>query len=128
MRKVFLVVFLVLLMGGSALSANTLTFNEIVNKQNKPAAVLVYSDWADDKEAVFNVFDEYQMKYAKKYNFLKLNIASEDAKIFNKTFYIYPNLPYIILFKDKGKTSRYIIKECILKDGCMRDKFDYFIN
>lgn len=127
MRKFFISFIVTLLISTMAFSANILTFEEAVNKQ-KPAAVLVYSDWADDKEAVFNVFDEYQLNYAKKYNFIKMNIASEDAKTFNKTFYIYPNLPYIILFKDKGKTSRYVTKECILRNSCIQDKFDFFIN
>ena len=92
----------------------------------KPSVVLIYADWADDAVAVMGQFRGLEAEYSKKYNFVELNIASPETKAFNKTYHIYPNLPYILLFKDKAKTTRAIAKDCILNNECIKEKLDIF--
>lgn len=105
--------------------AKAVTYSEAITK-SKPCAVIIYADWADDLESVMSVFDSMEQVYGKKYNFVKLDIASSETKKFNKTYYIYPNLPYIMLFKEKGKTSRFLTKDCINDSACIKDRFDFF--
>ena len=62
------------------------------------------------------------------YNFVYLDIASEDTKLFNQKYHIYPNLPYVLLFKDRGRISRYLQKNCINDEACFTEKLNFFAN
>ena len=94
----------------------------------KPCAVLIYADWADDAIPILGQFKGWEAEYGQIYNFVELNIASPEAKAFNKNYYIYPNLPYILLFRNKGKTTRAVGKSCILDNECMKEKLEIFID
>ena len=87
---------IMLLIFGLTLKAKAMDFQKAVNDK-KPSVVLIYADWADDAIAVLGQFKGLQAEYSKKYNFVELNIASPETKAFNKTYHIYPNLPYILL-------------------------------
>ena len=50
------------------------------------------------------------------------------TKEFNKKFHIYPNLPYVLLFKDGGRVSRYLQQTCILDDACFSERLNMFTN
>ena len=127
MKKIF-VLFAILML--SAIRTNTvkaITFEEAFS-QSKPIAVLIYADWADDYLETLKAFDEIEPQYSNKYNFVRLNIADKDTKVFNKTFHIYPGLPYVLLFKDRGRISRYLKKDCVLDSSCIGDKLHVFGN
>ena len=103
------------------------TYEELV-AQSKPSAILIYADWIDNVQPTLTAFDAMQPIYGKKFGFAKVNICDKEAKAFNQRNYIYPNLPYIILFKDRGRISRIINRDCILDDACIKERFDFFAN
>jgi len=116
---------ILLLIFGLTLKAKAMSFEQAINNK-KPSVVLVYADWADDAVAVKGQFKGLEAEYSKKYNFVELNIANPETKVFNKTYHIYPNLPYILLFKDKAKTTRAIAKDCVLDGECIKEKLNVF--
>ena len=107
--------------------ANAASFEEVMT-QSKPCAVLIYADWADNLAAVTATYGAMEQAYSNKYNFTKINICKDEAKNFNKNFYIYQNLPYILLFKERGRMSRAITRDCILDNSCIKDKLEFFAN
>lgn len=117
---------ILLLLFGLTLKAKAIDFQKAI-ADKKPSVVLIYADWADDAIAVMGQFKGLESEYGARYNFVELNIASPETRLFNKTYHIYPNLPYILLFKDKAKTTRAIAKDCILDNQCVKDKLDIFI-
>lgn len=126
MKKIFLFSLMILTFF-TVNRANSITYEEALN-QSKPMAIMIYADWADNLPETQQIFDAMSALYGKQYNFIKLNIASSDTKAFNKTYHIYPNLPYVLLFKDRGKISRYLQKNCILDKACFASKLDVFKN
>ena len=96
--------------------------------QSKPMAVLIYADWADNVQAIVTAFQLQSQQVGDKYNFVTLNIADKAAKEFNARYHIYPNLPYVLLFKNNGKISRYVQKDCVLNSSCFAEKIKNFAN
>ena len=109
------------------LSANADDFLSLLS-QKKPYAVLIYADWADNKESALQAFDNIQGTFENRYNFSSINIASQDAKAFNQKYYIYTNLPYVMLFKENGRISRWIGRDCLIDSSCMKDQLELFAN
>ena len=127
MKKLLgLLLTLVLFLGSSA-QAERVKFDEGL-AMKKPLAVLVYASWADDLDKVALQYGLYEQSYDKKYNFAYIDIATEDAKSFNKKFQIYQDLPYVLLFKDNGKITRYLKKDCIMDNGRFKQRLDFFVN
>lgn len=110
--------------GISAVKAATL---EELFTQQKPLAVIIYAEWADNYQNYVDAFKKIDGVYGNQMNYFELNIASEDTKFFNQRYHIYPNLPYILLFKDNGKVSRYIQKDCILDESCLQTRVKSFM-
>lgn len=106
--------------------SNATTYTEGI-KDSKPMALLIYADWADNASDMIGQFKIQEAKYGKLYNFVLLNIASADTREFNKKYHIYPNLPYVLLYKDGGKISRYIQQNCVFDNACFAEKLDFFI-
>ena len=127
MKKFLSLLFLLTVMLMSPLSAYALKYEEAIN-QSKPMAILVYAPWADNQQTCMQAFKAMEQQYAAQYNFVLINIATADAKAFNKTYHIYPNLPYVLLFKDRGKISRYLKADCVMNNTCFTDKLNLFIN
>ncbi len=127
MKKVFVSLFLVLLIVLSSNVVKAMTYEEALN-DSKLMSVLIYADWADNMGPVNQVFNEMSQNYSDKYNFVRLNIASSDAKLFNKRYHIYPNLPYVLLFKEGGKVSRYLQNSCVTDSACFSEKLKMFAN
>ncbi len=127
MKKVLSLLFLLTIILFSANKTNAMSYEEASN-DSKPMALLVYASWADDIDKVKQTFDALSQRYDKKYNFVTLDIASSDTKAFNKKYHIYPNLPYVLLFKDRGKISRYLQKDCAQDNSCFAQKLDMFAN
>ena len=109
------------------LSTNAATYSEVIS-QTKPCAVLIYADWADDIQNTLSAFGTTASQNSAKYNFATLNIADEETKKFNKVYHIYPNLPYVLLFKDKGKVSRLLKRDCVESSSCFQEKLNLFAN
>ena len=114
-------------MGVFAATQTTMTFEEGI-KQSKAMALYLYADWADGAEQGKTAFNQMKSRYSDKYNFITLNIADKDAKAFNKMYHIYPNLPYVLLFRDGTRFSRFINMECLNSPSCFSGKLDVFVN
>ena len=127
MKKIFSMLFLLTLLLCNTTSANALKYEEAIN-QSKPMALFVYADWADDAAKLKQSFDAMEKKYGNTYNFVSMNIASADTKEFNKKYPIYANLPYVLLFKDRGKISRYLQRTCVMDTSCFSEKLNFFAN
>lgn len=93
----------------------------------KPMILLIYADWATDYKAYIKVLEALEKEYGEKFNFVKLDIAKSETAAFNTKFHIYPNLPYILMFRDGGKISRYIQRNCAIDYSCTEAKMKSFL-
>ena len=123
--KKFLALLTLLFVFGFSNSANALTYEQAMS-QSKPVAILVYASWADDINTIIPAFNTMAQNYGDSYNFVLMDIADKSTKAFNNKYHIYPNLPYFLLFKDGGKISRYLKKDCILDSSCFAERLDFF--
>ena len=109
-------------------AVSRVTFEEAFNEVNRtPMLVLVYANWADDYRNCLNTFRELEDIYGDTFNFVELNIASEETRAFNARFKIDQNLPYVLMFRDGGKISRYLNSECLLNESCISSRIKSFI-
>ncbi len=109
-------------------STKALNFEEAFNQTSRtPMVMLIYANWADGYENCIVQFRTTQRALGNKFNFVELDIANKDAKAFNRRFHIYPNLPYILMFRDGGKVSRYIPQDCANSSACVIPKLKSFI-
>ena len=120
-----LLIFLVAIICFQKVQATT--YEEIVSSP-KPGAVLIYADWADNVQPALAAFGTVEQSFSGRYSFAKINICTKDAKAFNQRNYIYPNLPYVLLFKERGRMSRSVSSDCLLNESCIREKLDIFAN
>ena len=128
MKKALTVLFVSFIMFAGVIKANAITFEEGLSISDKiPMAVIIYADWADNYQNYLNAFRGMQSIYGKDYNFVELNIAAKDAKAFNSRYHIYPNLPYALMFRDGGKISRYVQRDCLINDSCFETRLKSFI-
>ena len=126
MKKIFLLsIFLLSILFFNTPKSNAVTLEEALS-QSKPVALLLYADWADGAQSMLSLFNQMEQQYGNSYNFVKINIANKEAKLFNQKFYIYPNLPYIMLFRDRGRISRFLQKDCASNSSCFKEKLDLF--
>lgn len=95
--------------------------------ETKPMLVLIYAKWADDYTTYLQSFRKTQEEFGDKFNYVELDIASPDAKVFNSRYHIYPNLPYILMFRDGGRVSRYVPNNCAKQDSCIIPKVRSFV-
>lgn len=93
----------------------------------KPMILLIYADWAGDYKSYIKVLDSLEKEYEDKFNFVKLDIAKPEAAAFNAKYHIYPNLPYILMFRNQGKISRYIQRNCAIDYSCVESKMKTFV-
>ena len=127
MKKLLSSLFLLLLIFVGTQQAKAMKYEQAIN-QSKPMAIFVYAPWADGYTTMLQSFNALQQKYGEKYNFVTMNIATDDAKVYNQKYYIYPNLPYVMLFRERGKFSRFIEKNCAQDTQCLSTKMDLFNN
>ena len=124
--KKFVLLALVGVLAGM-LPSMAMTYEEALNA-SKPMALLMYAPWADGVDTVTQNFNAMQQTYGSRYNFVKINIATAEAKTYNQKYHIYTNLPYVLLMRDRGKISRYLPKSCINETSCFQTKLDLFNN
>ena len=127
MKKFLALLSASLLLGSFCNYVKAMTYEEAL-AQSKPIAILVYADWAEQSKTMLPVFNAFGQRYAETYNFVELNIADKQTKAFNQKYHIYPNLPYVLLFKEGGKISRYLKADCVMDDACFAEKLDFFNN
>ena len=127
--KIFLnLLFAFVLTITCSLKANSMDFEEAFRQvDKKPMLVLIYADWVDNSKSYVKEFRELEKEFGNTYNFVELDIASKDMKYFNSMYYLYPNLPYLLMFRNAGKISRYIDRNCILDPACSIPKIRSFI-
>lgn len=128
MIKKLKLLFLFIVLSVFITSANAMTFEEAYKEASRtPMVMLVYAQWAEDYDNYLNQFKVVQEEFGKTFNFVEMDIASEDTRAFNAKYHIYPNLPYILMFRDGGKVSRYIPRDCAASSSCISSKLKTFI-
>lgn len=129
MRKIFSIFFLVsvLLLGFQRVSAASadLDFEQALN-QKKPLLVLIYADWADRASVALNNFNNLKKSHGDKFNYLALNVADPSMKSYNKKYPIAPDMPYMVMFKNKGSVIRYVPSSCVVDNACITKKTTVF--
>ena len=129
--KKFLSIFvlLIVLFLTTRAHAKTLTFSQAYGQiDHKPMAILVYADWADNyQNHLINFRKTERTTLGQYFNFVELDIASKEAKLFNDKFEIYPQLPYIILLRNNGKVTHYIKRNCSSDTSCIISKMKSFL-
>ena len=128
MKKVLNFFMILILACFTVVKAEALTFEEAFSRvDSKPMVVLVYAQWADNYQSVLQNFRLVKNQLSESYNFVELDIASNDAKSFNSRYEIYRNLPYVLMFRNGGKVSRYVSRDCASSTSCMSSKLKSFI-
>ncbi len=127
MKKILLMLMAIFTVASSVQAVKAATYAEAV-KDSKPMAILVYASWADNLDAISKNFTELQQQNGDTFNFVMLDIASADTKEFNKKYYIYPNLPYVLLSRENGKITRNILSDCLQDKACFSQRLNLFIN
>lgn len=129
MKKFLSILFLIsMLFAAGVKAADQLTFDEAFEQSSsKPMLVLIYAQWADNYQTCVTNFLGLRNEFGDQFNYVYLNIASSDTKSFNSKYHIYPNVPYVLMFRDKGKVSRYIPRDCVTDNSCMISKIRTFL-
>ena len=126
MKKV-LMLFIVMLLSLAAVKAgSSVTFEDGI-KENTPLMVLITAPWVDNASEIQSTFIELAESNTNHYNYSIVDISNASAKEFNKSFMIHMNLPYVMLFKDQGKISRLVNRDCIETSSCFSDKIKFFL-
>lgn len=125
MKKIILSVLILFLL---TLNVKAMDFQEaFAQSRVKPVVVLLYADWSDNQENALNVFRTLQPRFSRVYNFVELDIAKEETKFYNQRFDIFRGLPYIMMYKEGGKISRFIDSSCTNDTRCLESKLKSFI-
>ena len=128
MKKLLIILTVLILMFSVCKKSNAATYQEAINKSNStPAMVLVYANWADNYQKCINNIEQVKKYFGDKYNYVVLDIATDETKAFNKTNSIYTNLPYILLMRANGKVQRYLDNNCSQDAHCIIEKGRMFI-
>ena len=123
--KSLIVLFILAVFVGES---KAMTFEQAFSQVNrKPMAVLIYAKWAAGYQTSLQQFRIVKSQLSSVYNFVELDLASNDARAFNERFQIYQHLPYVLMFKDGGKISRYIPQDCAYSANCTATKLKSFI-
>jgi len=94
---------------------------------SKPMAVFIYSDWAQDKDDALTGFRNLSKTMGNGYNYVEINISAEDAEAYCETYPIYPKLPYIVLYRGRGKFIRIIDREYIKDNSYVTSRMKQFV-
>lgn len=128
MKKILGLILILIISLLSANKINAMTFEEAYSQAySTPMVVLVYAQWADNYQNYLQQFRTVQGEFGKTFNFVEMNIASKDTKAFNEKYHIYPKLPYVLMYRDGGKVSRYIPRDCASSASCITSKLKTFI-
>ena len=128
MKKLLGMMCVFMLMLVCTMKVSALTYSDAYEKSDKtPMVVLLYAPWSDGYQEYIKQLKLAQNQMGNKFNFVELNIASDETKAFNEKYQIYPKLPYILMFRDRGKISRYISRDCAISSSCVVSKLKLFV-
>ena len=128
MKKMLTILTVLIVMMFGIRTANALTFSEGFQQTGtKPMLLLVYATWSDGYKEIEKNFIGLQETYGNKINFVTMDIANQETKAFNEKFHIYPKLPYVLMFRDAGRVTRYVQKDCASNPSCMAEKVRAFM-
>lgn len=128
MKKILTLLTVIILSAGMQAKAAMSFEDAFKQSDSKPMLVLIYAQWAEGYTNYLQTFRSAQKEFGDKFNYVELDIANADAKFFNSRYHIYPNLPYILMFRDGGRVSRYVQNNCAEKDACLFPKIRTFLN
>lgn len=97
------------------------------NNDRKPMAVLIYAEWAPNYNNVLTQFRDAQKALGNTYNFVELNLASEDAANFTEDNVIWTKLPYIMLYRNRCKFAKQIKRGCTSDSACIIPQMKAFL-
>lgn len=127
--KKFFISLLVLV--STLLAANAISFNDAISQSGtKPVFIIVYAKWAPDYQSHLNNFNTLKQALGNSVNFVEIDISNpnnKQAADFNKKYYVYPNVPYVIMLRSSGNVCRYIPNECSKDYSCMNAKATAFL-
>ena len=125
MKKILIILLLMMLM--PTVNA-AMSYKDAYTMNNStPMAVFVYADWATNYEKNLTEFRKAQQELGDKYNYVELDIASNDAKAYTEQNAILPKLPYIMLYRGKCKFARLIDRSCASDEACILSKMKSFM-
>ena len=128
MKKLLNILLILIIFVATAVKAQALNFESAFKEVgNKPMVVLIYAQWADNYQNYVQQFRLSKLSFGNKFNFVELDLASKDAKAYCERYHIYPKLPYIIMYRDGGKVSRYIPRDCASSSACITSKLKSFV-
>ena len=128
MKKVLNILLVLILFLATAVKAQAMNFEQAYSQvDKKPLVVLIYAKWSDGYQNNIQQFRASKTTLGSKFNFVELDLASTDARAYCEKYHIYPKLPYIIMYRDGGKISRYIPRECASNSACITSKLKSFI-
>ena len=79
---------------------------------SKPLITLVTAKWSSSNQEVINEFKLLQQYFGTRFNYSIVDITLPQAQDYNKHFRIEQNLPYVMFYRNGGKVSRYLNREC----------------
>jgi len=127
-KKLSILILFLAMIFSSINNAYSMSFEQAINASySKPFATLFYANWVDDYENYLEAFRAVSSSLNKSFNFVEINISTEDVKYYNSKYPIYPNLPYVIMYKDGIKKSRHVPTSCIADVSCLSEKLRTFI-
>lgn len=114
--------FCILLAFGSEVSAVTL---KKAISDDKPFIMMIYAEWSDYSD-VYDNLKKLKPLYPQ-YNFVKVNVASEDAKyIFQDKRFIVSEMPMVIVAKKGGRINKAIPNACANDIDCVAKILKHF--
>lgn len=125
--KKFLIVLSVLILTSIQANAAMKFSDAYAQSGTKPMLVLVYAKWADNWQGILQSYRNLQREYGTAFNYVELDIANPDTKDFNARYNITQNLPYVLMFRNSGKITRYIDNNCTSSYSCLSSKVKTFI-
>lgn len=124
MKKILLVLAILIF----ALQANAaMSFKDAQAENGRtPMAVFVYAKWAQNYNDSLNVFRKLQSTLGNTYNYVELDLASDDAKEYTEIYLVRPRLPYIMLYRSNGNVQRLLERPCASDLNCALQKMKLF--
>lgn len=128
MRK-YLCIFLgaLFLLSAIRTSAAEVNLNQAL-EQNTPTLVLITAPWAKVSQNAINNFNSLKNVHGDKCNYIILDIASNQAQAYNQKFAFFPNIPYLMMFKNKAKIQLFVPQSCVLDNACIVKKTSNFLH
>ncbi len=134
MKKVLTILVLLIFFAGISIAApignnssTGISFKDGLNNK-KPMLVFIYAPWSDNSEQLIANMNSLKKVYGNSVNVVSLDIAKPETKDYNDISPIQPQLPHVMMFKDKAKISRYIPKDCALDYACISKRARVFIH